>query len=140
MSEENGVAMLTKIMKYGFVAGLLLASMSWRSGTNYQLLLDLAVYMSAIVMVQQAVRAQEYFWAAGLAGMVLVLNPVLMAFTPAVNLMLLALLVGLSPIVIAFAAMRDAAITLYPNLITDLNPRGESIRRRRALSGPRRLG
>jgi len=120
--------MLTKIMKYGFVAGLLLASMSWRSGTNYQLLLDLAVYMSAIVMVQQAVRAQEYFWAAGLAGMVLVLNPVLMAFTPAVNLMLLALLVGLSPIVIAFAAMRDAAITLYPNLITDLNPRGESIR------------
>jgi len=128
MSEENGVAMLTKIMKYGFVAGLLLASMSWRSGTNYQLLLDLAVYMSAIVMVQQAVRAQEYFWAAGLAGIVLVLNPVLMAFTPAVNLMLLALLVGLSPIVIAFAAMRDAAITLYPNLITDLNPRGESIR------------
>jgi uncharacterized membrane protein HdeD (DUF308 family) len=127
MSEENG-SMLTKIMKYGSVAVLLLASMSWRSGTNYQLLLDLAVYMSAIVMVQQAVRAQEYFWAAGLAGMVLVLNPVLMAFTPAVNLMLLALLVGLSPIVIAFAAMRDAAITLYPNLITDLNPRGESIR------------
>jgi hypothetical protein len=120
--------MLTKIMKYGSVAGLLLASMSWRSGTNYQLLLDLAVYMTAIVMVQQAVRAQEYFWAAGLAGMVLVLNPVLMTFTPAGNLMLLALLVGLSPIVIAFAAMRDAAITLYPNLITDLNPRGESIR------------
>ena len=120
--------MVTKIMKYGSVAVLLLASMSWRSGTNYQLLLDLAVYMSAIVMVQQAVRAQEYFWAAGLAGIVLVLNPVLMAFTPAVNLMLLALLVGLSPIVIAFAAMRDAAITLYPNLITDLNPRGESIR------------
>jgi hypothetical protein len=123
-----GVAMLTKIIKYGSIAGLLLASMSWRSGTNYQLLLELAVYMSAIVMVQQAVRAQEYFWAAGLAGMVLILNPVLLAFTPAGNLMLLLLLVGLFPLVMAFAAMRDATITLYPNLITDLNPRGESIR------------
>ena len=40
----------------------------------------------------------------------------------------LLLLVGLFPLVMAFAAMRDATITLYPNLITDLNPRGESIR------------
>jgi hypothetical protein len=119
---------LTKIMKFGSVAGLLLASMSWHSGTSYQLLLDLAVYMSAIVMVQQAVRAQEYFWAAGLAGMMLLLNPVLLAFTPAGNLLLLLFLVGLFPIVIAFAAMRGATVTLYPNLITDLNPRGESIR------------
>jgi hypothetical protein len=115
-------------MKFGSVAGLLLASMSWRSGTNYQLLLDLAIYMSAIVMVQQAVRAQEYFWAAGLAGMVLLLNPILLAFTPAGNLMLLLFLIGLFPIVIAFAAIRNAAITLYPNLITDLHPQGEAIR------------
>ena len=120
--------MFTKIIKCGSVAGLLLASMSWHSGTNYQLLLDLVVYMSAIVMVQQAMRAQEYFWAAGLSGIVLLLNPVVLAFTPAGNLMLLFFLLGLFPLVIAFAAMRDAAITLYPNLITDLNPRGESIR------------
>jgi hypothetical protein len=121
--------MLPKIIQCGSVAGLLLASMSWHSGTNYQLLLDLAVYMSAIVMVQQAVRAREYFWAATLAGMVLLLNPVVPALTPAGNLISFLFLLALLPLVISFAALRDAStITLYPNLITNLNPRGESIR------------
>ena len=120
--------MLTKIVKIGSVAGLLLGSMSWHSGTNYQLLLDLAVYMSAIVMVQQAVRAQEYIWAAGLAGTALLLNPVVPAFTPAGNLLFFLFVLALLPFVISFAAWRDAIITLYPNLITDLHPRGEAIR------------
>jgi hypothetical protein len=111
--------MLTKTMKCGFVAGLLLASMSWHSETNYQLLLDVVVYMSAIVMVQQAVRAQEYLWAAILAGMVLLLNPVMPVFTPAGNLIVFFFLLALSPLVIGFAALIDATITLYPNVITE---------------------
>lgn len=120
--------MLTKIVKCGSVAGLLLASMSWHSGTNYQLLLDLAVYMIAIIMVQQAVRAREYIWAAGLAGLMLLLNPAVPIFTPAGNLIFFLFLLALAPFVISFAALKDATITLYPNLVTDLNPRGESIR------------
>jgi hypothetical protein len=111
--------MLTKTLKYGFVAGSLLASMSWRSETNYQLLLDVVVYMSAIVMVQQAVRAQEYLWAAVLAGMVLLLNPVVPVFTPAGNLIIFLFLLALSPLVIGFGALIDATITLYPNVITE---------------------
>jgi len=79
-------------------------------------------------MVQQAVRAQEYFWAAGLAGMVLILNPVLLAFTPAGNLMLLLFLVGLSPIVVTFAALLDATVTLNPKPIADADARGEALR------------
>ena len=111
--------MLAKTIKWGSVAALLLASLSWRSGTNYQLLLDLIVYLSAIVMVQQAVRSQEYFWAAALAGMVLLLNPVIPAFTPAGDLIFFLFLLVLSPLVIGFAALIDANITLYPNLITE---------------------
>ena len=120
--------MLTKIMQCGSVAGLLLASMSWHSETNYQLLLELAVYMSAVVMVQHAVRAQQYGWASGLAGLVLLLNPVVPVFTPAGNLLFFVFLLALLPVVIGFTALSGAAITLYPNLITDLHPRGESIR------------
>jgi len=120
--------MLTKIVKIGSVAGLLLGSMSWHSGTNYQLLLDVVVYMSAIVMVQQAVRAREYTWAAGLAGTALVLNPVVPAFTPAGNLIFFLFVLALLPFVISFAAWKDATITPYPNLITALHPRGEPIR------------
>ena len=106
--------MLTKIVKYGSVAGLLLASMSWHSGTNYQIALDVAVYMGAIVMVQQAVRGQEYAWAAALTGIMLLLNPIVPAFTPAGNLMLLLFVVGLSPFLITFAALMDATATLRP--------------------------
>jgi cytochrome bd-type quinol oxidase subunit 2 len=62
--------MLTRIVLCGSIAGLLLASMSWHSGANYQFLLELIVFMSALT---------------------------------------------------------GAAITLYPNLITDLHPRGETI-------------
>jgi hypothetical protein len=114
--------MLTKIVKYGSVAGLLLASMSWHSGTNYQIVLDLFVYMGAIVMVQQAVRAQEYAWAASLTGIMLLLNPIVPAFTPAGNLMLLLFLVGLSPFLITFAALMDATVTLHPNVIIEPPP------------------
>ena len=51
--------------------------------------------------------------------MALLLNPIVPVFTPAGNLMLLLFLVGLSPVVMTFAALVDATITLYPNVITD---------------------
>lgn len=120
--------MLSKIMMWGPVVGLLLAAMSWHANGISALLLDLAVCVGAIVVVKQAVRAHQYLWASGFVGMALLLNPIVPVLTPAGNLMLLLFLVCLSPFVIAFGALIDATITLYPNLITDLHPRGESIR------------
>jgi len=87
---------------------LLLAAMSWHAGANYRLLLDLVFSVGAIVVVKQAVRAKQYLWAAGFVGMALLLNPIVPIFTPAGNLMLLLFGVGLSPIVITFAALIDA--------------------------------
>jgi len=120
--------LLAQTMKWGSIVGLLVAAMSWHTGANYQLLLDLAVTVGAIVVIRQAVRAKQYLWASGFVGMALLLNPMVPVFTPAGNLMLLLFLVGLSPLVMIFAALMDATVTLYPNLITDLNPRGESLR------------
>jgi hypothetical protein len=111
--------MLVKTMKWGAIVGLLLAAISWNAGANYRLLLDLVVAVGAIVVLRQAVRAKQYFWASGFVGMALLLNPIVPVFTPAGNLMLLLFLVGLSPIVMTFAALIDATITLYPNVITD---------------------
>src|SRR5271154_2288796 len=104
--------MLAKTLKWGSVAGLLLASTSWHSGTNYQFLLDLFVCMGAMIMVQQALRSREYFWATALAGTVLLLNPVLPVFTPAGDLIFFLFLLALSPLMLGFAALIDANVTL----------------------------
>lgn len=119
--------LLMQTMKWGSVAGLLVAAMSWHAGPNYRLLLDLVVSVGAIVVVKHAVRAKQYVWASGFVGMALLLNPILPVFTPAGNLMLLLFLLGLTPLVLIFAALMDATVTLYPNLITDLHPRGEPL-------------
>ena len=111
--------MLAKTMKWGSIMGLLLAAISWNAGANYRLLLDLVVLVGAIVVVRQAIRAKQYFWAAGFVGMALLLNPVVPVFTPAGNLMLLLFLVALSPLVISFAALIDARVTLHPGPDTD---------------------
>jgi hypothetical protein len=119
--------LLAQTMKWGSVVAFLVAAMSWHAGPNYRLLLDLAVSVGAIVVVKQAVRAKQYLWASGFVGMALLLNPIVPVFTPAGNLMLLLFLAGLSPLVIIFTALMDATVTLYPNLITDLHPRGEPL-------------
>jgi hypothetical protein len=118
--------LLAKTMKWGSIVGLLLAAISWHAGANYRLLLDLVVCVGVIMVVRQAVRAKQYLWASGIVGMALLLNPIVPVFTPAGNLMLLLFLVGLSPIVITFAALIDATVTLYPNVITDSYSQGES--------------
>ncbi len=117
--------LLVQTIKWGSILGLLLAAISWNAGPNYRLLLDLVVLVGAIVVLRQAVRAKQYLWASGFVGMALLLNPMVPVFTPAGNLMLLLFLVGLSPIVMTFAALIDATITLYPNVITDSYSQGE---------------
>ncbi|MBZ5594960.1 MAG: hypothetical protein LAP39_22180 [Acidobacteriia bacterium] len=116
-----------KITTWGSVVSLLLAAMSWHSNGSYALLLDLVFCVGAIAVIKQAVRAHKNIWAFGFTGMALLLNPVVPALPAAGNLMLLLFLVCLWPLLIAFGALMDASITLYPNLITDLHPRGEPI-------------
>ena len=99
--------LLAKTMKWGSAMSSLLVSTFCNSGMNCR-------------------RAKQYLWACGFVGTALLLNPIVPVFTPADNLMLLLFLVGLSPIVITFAALIDATVTLYPNVITDSYSQGEA--------------
>ncbi len=76
--------MITKIMKSVSIAALLL-SLLWSFSTNSQVwsvqvggyleLLALAVFVTAILVVAQAVRAGKYFWTAGFVLVALLFNP-----------------------------------------------------------------
>ncbi len=77
--------MFTKIMKWISIAALLL-SLLWSSSTNnrvwsvevggYLELLVLVVFVTAILVVVQTVRAGKYFWAAGFAAISVLFNPI----------------------------------------------------------------
>ena len=114
-------------MKWGAIVGLLLAAISWNAGTNYRLVLDLVVSVGAIVVVRHAARAKQYLLACGFAGMALLLNPIVPVFTPAGNLMMLLFLIGVAPLVMTFAALIDATVTVYPNVITDAYAQDEPL-------------
>jgi hypothetical protein len=75
--DRRSSAARVKAVKWVSVAALLLTALFWRSAANYQLLLDFVVCMGAIVVVQPAVRANEYFWAAGLIAIAILFNPIL---------------------------------------------------------------
>ena len=64
--------MFTKIMKWVSIMALLLAFV-WRPSTSYQVMLEILICVSALLVVTQAWRAGKHFWAAGfvaIAGIV----------------------------------------------------------------------
>ncbi len=67
--------MLTKIMKWVSIAALLLALL-WRSSANYELVLELVVFASALLVVLQACRAGKYLWGAGFLAIAVLFNPI----------------------------------------------------------------
>jgi len=62
-------------MKWISISGLLLAAF-WRSSASYQLVLEFAVCISAIMLVLQAAGDRKYLWVAGFAVIALFFNPI----------------------------------------------------------------
>jgi hypothetical protein len=71
---------ITKIIKWVSLPALLISSMCSRSAGSYELLLDFAICLGAIVFVQGAVRSREYFWAVGFVTVAVVFSPLLLLF------------------------------------------------------------
>ena len=71
--------MTTKIIKWASLPVLLVASLFSRYAGNYELLVDVAICLGAVVFVQRAIHSREYFWAAGLVGIAIVFSPVALA-------------------------------------------------------------
>ncbi len=67
--------MFTKIMKWVSTAVLLLAVLRLPTA-SYQVLVEIVVCVSALLVVTQAVGARKYSWAGGFAAIAVLFNPV----------------------------------------------------------------
>jgi Family of unknown function (DUF6804) len=114
------------IMKLVSVTTLLLTAMFWRSAANYQLLLELTIFMGALVVAQQAVRAKHYLWTAVFAAIALLFNPVVAVPRPTGDLFLLMIFVCLAPFAFSLVAWKPQPILSIPS-ITDRTPGSESL-------------
>ena len=118
--------MFANIMKSISIGALLLAAMSWRSAADYQLWLDLAIFMGALVVAQQAARAGHYLWMAAFAAIALLFNPVAPVPRPTGALYLLMIFICLTPFAISLAALKTAPLLSMPS-ITGRTPGSESL-------------
>jgi hypothetical protein len=118
--------MLANIMKWISISALFLAVTFWRSAANYQLLLDFVVFMGAVVVVMQAVRAREYRWAAGFVAIALLFNPVVRFWGAPGVLPLLIVVVCIVPFAISLVKLKTQPLLSMPS-ITDRNPGSESL-------------
>lgn len=67
--------MFTLIMKWFSVVSLLLA-LFWRTSANFQLFLQGAICVTALLVFIQALRTRKYGWAAGFLLITVLFNPV----------------------------------------------------------------
>lgn len=67
--------MLTKTMKWVSITMLLLA-LFWQPLQDHQVALGVLVCIGALVVVTQAWRTQNYFWATGFVAIAVLFNPI----------------------------------------------------------------
>ncbi len=116
--------MLTKIMKWVSVAVLLLAVLRLPS-ESFQVLLEIVVCVSGLLVVTQAVRRAKYFWASGFLEIAVFFNPVLpIALSRRIFLCLD--WVCLAPFLLSLAALKRQPTLSMPS-ITGRTPGSESL-------------
>jgi hypothetical protein len=67
--------MVTKIIRWVSIPVLLMASLFACCAARYERLVDVAICLGALVFVQRAIQAREYFWAAGFLAIGVVFTP-----------------------------------------------------------------
>jgi len=68
--------MLTKIMKCVSILVLCVAALRLPTA-NFQVLLEIVISVTALLVVTQAVRLRKYLWAAGFGVIAVLFNPIL---------------------------------------------------------------
>ena len=117
--------MFAQLMKWISIVALCLMVIGWRSAASYQLLLDVAVFMGAIVVMQQAARGKRYVWAGGFGAVAIFFNPVVpVAHSGALLLMMV--IACIAPFAISLAAVKTPTLLSMPS-ITDRNPGSQSL-------------
>jgi len=64
-----------KIVKWVSIPVLLIASLFACCAASYELPVDLAICLGAVIFVQRAIWVREYFWAAGFLAIAVVFTP-----------------------------------------------------------------
>jgi hypothetical protein len=113
---SEGSKMLVSIVKWAATAAVLLAAMSWRLPSHYEVLLDFVFCLVVGIVAFRAIRATEYAWAAGFVTIAIMLNPAVPFFAPAGNLAALMALVFVAPLAIASAALSVQPAFCGPSL------------------------
>ncbi len=116
--------MFTKIMKWVSTAVLLLAVLRLPTA-SYQVLLEVVVCVSALLVVTQAVRAGKYFWAAGFVAMAVLFNPVV-PLALSRNTFLWVDLVCIATFIVSLGVLKGQRILSIPS-ITNRTPGSESL-------------
>ena len=116
--------MLTKIMKWVSIAALLLAVLRLPIG-GYQVLFEVVVCLSGLLVATQAVRAGKYLWATGFVAIAVLFNPVV-PLALARRTFLWLDVVCLMTFLISLAALKTRAKLSIPS-ITGRTPGSESL-------------
>jgi len=115
--------MLTSIMKWVSSAGLLLAGL--RLAAPYQVLLEIVVCVSALLVFTQAARVGKYMWATGFLTIAVLFNPVVPMVLSRKTLLWLDW-VCLMTFMISLLALKRQPILSMPS-ITNRVPGSESL-------------
>jgi ATP/ADP translocase len=64
-----------EVIRWAAIPILVTGSMFSYFARNYEFLIDMAVCLCVIILIQRAVRQNQFFWAAGLTAIVVVFSP-----------------------------------------------------------------
>ena len=107
--------MFTIMMKWFSVAALLLAAF-WRSSANFQLVLEVVICVTALLVVAQATRSRKYWWAAGFFVITVLFNPVVPVDLPGRFYLFLDLF-SLMAFLASVVAVRTRPIPSIPSIV-----------------------
>jgi hypothetical protein len=67
---------VTNIVKWVSIPVLLIASLFSFCAASYEPFVQLGICMIAVILVQRAIRLNQYFWASGLAAIFVFFSPI----------------------------------------------------------------
>jgi hypothetical protein len=80
-SDQRKKRMLQKVLKlikWVSLPALLIGAIFSGLAESYKLLMDMVICLGAVILVQRALRLNEYFWALGFIAIAVVFSPLLL--------------------------------------------------------------
>ena len=118
--------MRTRLVKWLCVAVLFVAFVLWRSISDYEFPLRLAVCSGAVVVAVQAFHSGRNRWTICFLSVALLFNPAIPILSLANRLGLLAIVLTAAVFAVSLTTLKSQTLLSIPS-ITDRNPGSESL-------------